>query len=59
MADRKCSDCKYYDPINGKGRCKANPPERKVTSCEGHVNVIVDGWPEVQGDGVPCSAFKS
>jgi len=58
MADWVCSDCDYYEPINGKGKCKACPPCRNITSSPGHVNVIIDGWPEVDGNGVPCSAFK-
>jgi hypothetical protein len=57
MPEYTCSQCKYYEPVNGKGKCKASAPERKVTSSLGHVNVIVDGWPEIEGNGSVCGNF--
>ena len=58
MSIHTCAECEYYEPKNGKGSCKAEPPKRSVTSSAGHINVVLDGWPEVDGEGMACSAFE-
>jgi hypothetical protein len=48
---RTCSECKYYEAINGVGRCKIGKPS--VTSTNPPKSV----WPIVNNDDKACGEY--
>jgi hypothetical protein len=47
-----CSDCIFYEQINGKGYCKVAHP------CISPTQAGIDGqWPMVDGSAKPCGEF--
>lgn len=49
----ECKKCKYYEPVNGEGRCKVSHPE---------IHPFLAGrdgiWPLVKPEGEACGDFK-
>lgn len=49
-----CSDCKYYEQVNGSGYCKIKHPDLSPTLAG---NTAV--WPVVYGTDSVCGEFKA
>jgi len=55
-----CRDCTFHDPIDAVwGKCKCKHIERHVVPKEQHSGAveIINNWPTVNGDEVPCGDF--
>lgn len=51
-----CSDCTYYEAVNGKGRCRANAPNiSPAPSGTGAVWPLVDATSSAD----ECGAFQA